>query len=415
MLPFREIVLLVEDDVEFARLIRTMIHERRGEQIEVIHVRNIAEALDIVSSIIPDIILTDIIPDTGSDAHTIEILQNSAPGAPVIVLSSWEYENVAIQALKQGAQDYLFKKDITPDILIRSIAYALERTRMQEGLMLSEERLRAQYAGIPVPTFTFRIDPEDFTLINFNHAADKIIGETDGADIGTSALLLFKEKNEIIHLMHQCARDRENKKSELEYTDKNTGKTRFFSVSCSFLPRNLVMVCIEDITEKRIAQELLQRAHDELEAEVVRRTKELKRQDRLLKKETKERDRIERELAATTGELRVILDNVSESIVYFDTDLRIQWANRAAAELTGVPEGKMIGKECHKLFKERKAVRDACPVTAALSGKKECVGEIESSDGRKWRVKAVPVIDDAGKVDGVIEIRSDITADRHKE
>jgi len=308
MLPFRETVLLVEEDVEFARLVRQMIHDQRGEMIEVIHARTLAEAREAVSSHIPDIILTDIIPNGGQDVNAIEVLRGMAPGIPIIVLSSLEYENIAVQALKLGAQDYLYKKDVTPEILIRSIAYALERIRIQEGLLLSEERLRAQYAGIPVPTFTFRIDPEDFTLINFNHAANDIIGDTDGGNIGMSALLLFREKHEIIDLLHQCAHEQENKRRELAYPDTDTNENRLYSVSCSFLPRDLVMVCIEDITEKRTAHELLQNAHDELEEEVEQRTKELKQQNELLKKETEIRALIEQELTKTAGELRVIVE-----------------------------------------------------------------------------------------------------------
>ena len=433
MLPFRETVLLVEDDVEFARLIHKMILDQRGEQIEVIHARNVADAREIVSSNMPDIILTDIVPDNNQGVNAIEALQSMAPSIPIIVLSSWEYENMAVQALKMGAQDYLYKKDVTPDILIRSIAYALERSRTQEGLLISEERLRAQYAGIPVPTFTFRIDPEDFTLINFNLAANEIIGVADGGNIGMSALLLFKDKHEIIDLMHQCAQDQENKNRELAYKDTDTGKTTFYSVNCSFLPRDLVMVCIEDITEKKAAHELLKRAHDELQEEVAQHTSELKRQNELLQKETETRAKIERKLAVTadrlteetheetTGHFRLLAENTRDVIFHyrFMPSTGFEYISPSAETMTGYAVDefyndpnlltKIIHPDDRKRFTQRLSDRDFSEESFIMRIRKKDKTTL-------WiELSVKPQMNESGSVTGIHGIIRNITDRKHNE
>jgi PAS domain-containing protein len=49
-----------------------------------------------------------------------------------------------------------------------------ERKRSEEKLRQSEERLRAQYKGFPIPTFSWRKVKNDFELADYNEAADKI-------------------------------------------------------------------------------------------------------------------------------------------------------------------------------------------------------------------------------------------------
>ena len=51
-------------------------------------------------------------------------------------------ETLAAAALREGAQDYLVKGRLDPGLLVRSMRYAIERTRADEALRQSEERLR---------------------------------------------------------------------------------------------------------------------------------------------------------------------------------------------------------------------------------------------------------------------------------
>jgi PleD family two-component response regulator len=57
-----------------------------------------------------------------------------ASGIPIIILSGLDDEALAIQAVGQGAQDYLVKSLLDGRLLLRSIRYALERSRLQREL-----------------------------------------------------------------------------------------------------------------------------------------------------------------------------------------------------------------------------------------------------------------------------------------
>lgn len=81
-----------------------------------------------------DVLLLDLdLPDQ-DDLGTFERAHAFAPDVPIIVLTRVEDENMALSMVKAGAQDYLVKGEVTPELLLRSIRYAVERHRLNSAL-----------------------------------------------------------------------------------------------------------------------------------------------------------------------------------------------------------------------------------------------------------------------------------------
>jgi DNA-binding NarL/FixJ family response regulator len=57
-------------------------------------------------------------------------MQAVAPRVPVVVLTGLDDDDMAMRSIREGAQDYLVKGDVTPERLRRSIQLAIERQRM---------------------------------------------------------------------------------------------------------------------------------------------------------------------------------------------------------------------------------------------------------------------------------------------
>ena len=88
-----------------------------------------------------DVVLMDIsLPDArGVEAFTR--FSQAIPDQPVIVLSGYDDEEIAIQMVNEGAQDYLVKYELTGKMLIRSINYAIERKQGELALKATREEL----------------------------------------------------------------------------------------------------------------------------------------------------------------------------------------------------------------------------------------------------------------------------------
>jgi len=137
------VVLLVEDNLGDARLIREMFNEPGLTAAELIHVQRMSEAERYLEQNTASLILLDLgLPD----AHGLEAVQRARAAAqhvPLVVISGLDDESMALQALQQGAQDYLIKGQIEPRELQRSLRYAIERKYIEETLFSEKERAQA--------------------------------------------------------------------------------------------------------------------------------------------------------------------------------------------------------------------------------------------------------------------------------
>jgi len=128
-------ILLVEDNPGDAHLVRFMLDEVERTSFEISHVERLGEALGRVHDESGfDVVLLDL---SLPDAHGLETLfrvRAAAPELPVVVLSGLDDEEVALQALHNGAQDYLVKGRGDGDLVARAIRYAIERKRAEERL-----------------------------------------------------------------------------------------------------------------------------------------------------------------------------------------------------------------------------------------------------------------------------------------
>jgi diguanylate cyclase (GGDEF)-like protein len=138
-------LLLVEDMPGDSRLLRKMFNEEGSPSTEMTHVNCMSAAEAHLAAHAADIILLDLgLPDA-QGLEAIRRAHAAAPGVPVVVLTGLDDESLAVQALQQGAQDYLIKGQIETRGLLRALRYAVERKTM-ESAALSMARQMAHSA-----------------------------------------------------------------------------------------------------------------------------------------------------------------------------------------------------------------------------------------------------------------------------
>src|SRR5262245_29276412 len=124
-------ILLVEDNAGDVRLLQETLRDIETLQFEITTCSTLARALELIGQSRFDIGLLDLgLPD----AQGLEVVRGvraAAPDIPLVVLTGLKDENLAVQSLQEGSQDYLVKGEITAALLSRALRYAMERQRVQ--------------------------------------------------------------------------------------------------------------------------------------------------------------------------------------------------------------------------------------------------------------------------------------------
>lgn len=124
------IILLIEDSPNDALLIRHLIGKSKSLEIELLIAENLSEATRLLAEREIDLILLDLLLPDSNDLQTFSRVSKLSPSTPIVVLSGIKDREVAVQAIKDGAQDYLLKGEIDYQLLEKSIWYAVERNKL---------------------------------------------------------------------------------------------------------------------------------------------------------------------------------------------------------------------------------------------------------------------------------------------
>ena len=135
-------VLLLEDNPADARLLKEALSETGEAGIELTHVARLAEAVEHLEEGEADIVLLDLTVPDSHGFETFVTAQSCAGDVPIVVLSGIEDEDLAVCAVRSGAQDYLVKGQVDGNLLVRAMRYAVERQRSDVALRRSEQTLR---------------------------------------------------------------------------------------------------------------------------------------------------------------------------------------------------------------------------------------------------------------------------------
>ena len=127
-------VLIIEDETSISNFMTTILN---ANQYQVIHAKNGSEAMMMITSYCPDIILLDLgLPDI--DGINIIKFVREWSEVPIIVVSARGHERDKVEALDLGADDYITKPFATSELLVR-IRTALRHAMRLENMNMNKE------------------------------------------------------------------------------------------------------------------------------------------------------------------------------------------------------------------------------------------------------------------------------------
>ncbi|PSF39555.1 histidine kinase [Aphanothece hegewaldii CCALA 016] len=141
-MDYSRTLLIVDDCREDRETYRRYLLKDSQQSYCILEAESAEEGLILCQKVACDVILLDFqLPEMNGLEFLDELRQNYS-SLPVIMLTAYGDEAIAVQAMKIGAQDYLAKNHLKPDILQLAVRSALERSHLQTQLKKTQERQR---------------------------------------------------------------------------------------------------------------------------------------------------------------------------------------------------------------------------------------------------------------------------------
>lgn len=385
-------VLLIEDDPKDAEWLRGMLSRASGGQtFEVEWTTRLQVGLDHLVRSEVDLVLLDLSLPDSQGIETLFKTHAQAPGVPIIVvLGGSEDEMVAVEAIQEGAQDYLVKGQVSRNLLVRAIRYAIERKQAQQEIadnLVQIERAKREWetTADSLPQIVCLLD-EHRRVLRGNRALEKW---------GLAQVVNVKGQ-EVHELFHPGC------------TDPGCYLSNFWRRAWEELEQGRVYECeAEDEILKRY---LLFQVQPILTPK-DKANKSAASFAALIVQDITRRKEAETELRHARQDWEDIFQAIGQPATLLDSQFRILTANRATLSALGKPKEEVVGKKCHELFHRTGSPPPGCPLRKILTeGHEERVEVTEDALGGKYIVSCTPLFDAEGNLDRIIHIATDVTA-----
>ncbi len=188
--------------------------------------------------------------DEGKDMLTEEVLVEHRDGT--VSIGVWNSANIYADSDGALVATIIQGENVT------------ERRKIEQALLESEERFRAQYACLPLPTFTWREKAGEFILIDFNTSARKFTNGAISRFIGGKAHVLYEENPKILDLIVTSFKDKSTCKGETYYRMFTRQESKYITFTCAYVPPDMVILHMDDISQQRSAEEKIQQSEKDL-------------------------------------------------------------------------------------------------------------------------------------------------------
>ena len=296
-------------------------------------------------------------PDELVGRHCYEVFHQRSkpcPGCPLVKARETGQPQVVEMTSPDGRISFVRGypvRDAHDDIagVVEVTLEITQRKRAEDALRESEERYRTVLEACPAPVVVYDMEGNG---IYINPAFTRVFGWTSEELLGKKINYVPDENWPETRAMIEKVLAGESFSGVESRRYTKQGKTLDVSISvATYLDRDGIPAgsvhTLRDITDRKLVEAALQKAHDELEQRVEERTAELARTTEQLKLELTERKRAEEALRESEEKYRTISGTAQDAIVMMDNRGKISYWNPAAERIFGYTTEEAIGNELH--------------------------------------------------------------------
>ena len=247
-------ILLVEDNPGDARLIRELFRDIQGRSFDILTAESFRQAHDRLKEHRVDLALVDLSLPDSHGLDTFRKLAESYPSLPQVLLTGLNDQETAIQAVREGAQDYLLKGEVDGHILIRAIDYAIERKRIQVELEAANTRLQKSAEDLhsilnQLHIGTILLSSEG-RILHMSVSALRLLGQTGTTPEGRPWQDAVEFADHDVHALERLMKQDERKKFVAHFTPPGHSP-RWLEIDIHDDPRDAraKMFFLYDVTE----------------------------------------------------------------------------------------------------------------------------------------------------------------------
>lgn len=342
-------LLIIEDDPSDLKTISTLIEGCAEPRFVVAHAGRLDEGLAMLEKGRFDAVLLDLdLPDSRG-LEAIERFVKAVAMIPVIALAGAGDEDTCMQALWSRAAGCLSKDRLDAFSIIRAVRYAIERKRVEEAMLSAKQEWERAFDSVPD---LIAVLDNDYRITRVNRAMAEHLGLSPEQCVGRTCYECMHGTDEPPLFCPHALTVADGRQHTAELREARLD--RYFSVTTTPLldergkMRGSVHVA-RDITDRKKAEDVLKKSHDELEKRVQERTAELKKAEDELRRIN---ETLEQRVAERTLELHESQENLSRAQAVARTgswrlDVRrnkLSWSEEAY-RIFGIPVGIPLNYE----------------------------------------------------------------------
>ncbi|MUL38593.1 PAS domain S-box protein [Gloeocapsopsis dulcis] len=362
-------ILLIEDNSGDARLVRKLLAEATISKCRLTHVERLSEALQHLKEDNFDVILLDLSLPGGHELDNVIQLHAIAPNVPLVVLTGFDDEALAIRSVREGAQDYLVKGYMDSNLLVRAIRHAIERHQLLANLEQRTQELQARetnFRNVIATNMDGMIIIDSYGVVRFVNPATEALFNCKAEELLNKSFgfpVMAGETRDFCIIRQ----GRESAVVEMRVTETS------WEGECAYL------ASIRDITEQKRAEESFRLN--------------------------------ERAMAAASNGIVIVDPRQPDSPIIY--------CNPAFERMTGYSQDEVLGYNCRFLQGPDTDPTALAEIRCALHEERECRVILKNyrKDGTPfWNELAIAPVQDAnGQLTHFIGVQSDITERKRAE
>lgn len=369
-------VLLVEDDLDQAELVKGSL--RRFDPRFEIETANTGEScLKKLSNNEYEVIILDYKLPVMNGLEILHKIEEQEIDTPVVVVSGQGNEQVAVEALKNGAYDYIVKDTGYLSVLPKVVQKTIEKYQLEKKLKESERKYQNIFERANDAIFI--INPINFVLLEVNIKASEVTGYTKEELFTKQFMELYPEgqRGKAEELINKTLTGGSHRDDNLTIYTKE-GQMIPVDINASVIDigkYQYVLGIVRNIAEKKRLQALILNSKKKLQS---------------------------------------AFDGITDIIYQVNLDFEIVIANKKFAELCNTQPEKLIGKKCYESFFNCQQICDECPVKVTIETKEPNYLEKTVNDEiyENW---SYPIFSEEGDIESVAIYTKNVTEKKKLE